>query len=106
MLDIAADDIDGLVAAVEREGVDFTVVGPEVPLVAGLVDALAARGHAAFGPSAAAARLEGSKAFAKEAMEAGRRADGALVARCARSRRGSTRCASSRTPRDRRAPVW
>jgi phosphoribosylamine---glycine ligase len=57
------------VAAVERERVELTVVGPEAPLVAGLVDALAERGHAAFGPSAAAARLEGSKAFAKEAME-------------------------------------
>jgi phosphoribosylamine--glycine ligase len=68
VLDIAADDIDGLVAAVEREGVDLTVVGPEVPLVAGLVDALAARGHVAFGPTAAAAKLEGSKAFAKDAM--------------------------------------
>jgi phosphoribosylamine--glycine ligase len=68
VLDIAADDIDGLVVAVEREGVDLTVVGPEVPLVAGLVDALAARGHVAFGPTAAAARLEGSKAFAKDAM--------------------------------------
>jgi phosphoribosylamine---glycine ligase len=70
VLEIAADDIDGLVAAVEREGVDLTVVGPEVPLVAGLVDALAQRDRAAFGPSAGAARLEGSKAFAKEAMEA------------------------------------
>jgi phosphoribosylamine--glycine ligase len=70
VLDIAADDIDGLVAAVEREGVDLTVVGPEVPLVAGLVDVLAEAGHAAFGPSAGAARLEGSKMFAKDAMEA------------------------------------
>jgi phosphoribosylamine--glycine ligase len=70
LLDIAVDDLDGLVTAVEREGVDFTVVGPEVPLVAGLVDVLAERGHAAFGPSAAAARLEGSKTFAKDAMEA------------------------------------
>ena len=70
VLDIAADDIDGLLAAVEREDVDFTVVGPEVPLVAGLIDALAKAGHAAFGPSAGAARLEGSKMFAKEAMEA------------------------------------
>ena len=70
VLEIAADDIDGLVAAVEREGVDLTVVGPEVPLVAGLVDALAEAGHAAFGPSAGAARLEGSKMFAKDAMEA------------------------------------
>jgi phosphoribosylamine--glycine ligase len=69
-LNIAAEDIEGLLAAVEREGVDFTVIGPEVPLVAGLVDALAEAGHAAFGPSAGAARLEGSKAFAKEAMEA------------------------------------
>jgi phosphoribosylamine--glycine ligase len=68
VLDIALDDIDGLVAAVGREGVDLTVVGPEVPLVAGLVDALAAAGHAAFGPTAAAAELEGSKAFAKDAM--------------------------------------
>ncbi len=72
LLHIASDDVEGIVAAVEREGVDFTVVGPEAPLVAGLVDALDARGHLAFGPSAAAARLEGSKAFAKQAMvEAG-----------------------------------
>jgi phosphoribosylamine--glycine ligase len=70
LLDIPADDIDGLLAAVHREEVDFTVVGPEVPLVAGLVDALAKAGHAAFGPSAGAARLEGSKMFAKDAMEA------------------------------------
>jgi phosphoribosylamine--glycine ligase len=70
VLELAVEDIDGLVAAVEREGVDLTVVGPEVPLVAGLVDALAHRGHVAFGPSAGAAQLEGSKAFAKEAMEA------------------------------------
>jgi len=69
VLDIAADDIAGIVAAVERERVELTVVGPEVPLVAGLVDALAEQGHAAFGPSAAAAQLEGSKAFAKQAME-------------------------------------
>jgi phosphoribosylamine--glycine ligase len=69
VLDVVAEDVDQIVAAVEREGVDFTVVGPEAPLVAGLVDALQARGHPAFGPSAAAARLEGSKAFAKQAME-------------------------------------
>ncbi len=49
--------------------IHFTVIGPEAPLVAGLVDALDARGHLAFGPSAAAAQLEGSKAFAKQAME-------------------------------------
>jgi phosphoribosylamine--glycine ligase len=69
LLDIAADDIDGILAAVERERVELTVIGPEVPLVAGLVDALAEQDHAAFGPSAAAAQLEGSKTFAKQAME-------------------------------------
>jgi phosphoribosylamine--glycine ligase len=69
LVDVAADDVGGLVAAVERERVDFTVVGPELPLVAGLVDALAAAGQGAFGPSRAAAQLEGSKAYAKQAME-------------------------------------
>jgi phosphoribosylamine--glycine ligase len=69
LLDVAADDIDAIVAAVEREGVHFTVVGPEAPLVAGLVDALDGRGRLVFGPCAGAARLEGSKAFAKQAME-------------------------------------
>ena len=69
LLDIAADDVAGIVAAVEREGVHFTIVGPEAPLVAGLVDELDRRGRLAFGPTAAAARLEGSKAFAKQAME-------------------------------------
>jgi phosphoribosylamine---glycine ligase len=68
VLEIAVEDIDGLVAAVEREDVELTVVGPEVPLVAGLVDALAERGRLVFGPSEAAAWLEGSKAFAKDAM--------------------------------------
>jgi phosphoribosylamine---glycine ligase len=68
-LDIAAEDLEGIAEAVARERVELTVVGPEAPLVAGLVDTLAERGHAAFGPSARAARLEGSKAFAKEAME-------------------------------------
>jgi phosphoribosylamine--glycine ligase len=63
---IAADDIAGLLALVEREGVSVTVVGPEGPLVAGVVDAFQARGHRIFGPRAAAAQLEGSKAFAKD----------------------------------------
>jgi phosphoribosylamine--glycine ligase len=69
LLDLAADDTEGIVAAVEREGIHFTVVGPEAPLVKGLVDALDRRGHLTFGPTAAAARLESSKAFAKQAME-------------------------------------
>jgi phosphoribosylamine--glycine ligase len=68
--DVAVDDVEGLVALAEREDAALTVVGPEAPLVVGLVDALAERGRAAFGPGAAAARLEGSKAFAKEVMAA------------------------------------
>jgi phosphoribosylamine--glycine ligase len=63
---IRATDIAGLVAFCRRERIDFVVVGPEAPLVLGLVDALEAEGIAAFGPSAAAAALEGSKAFAKD----------------------------------------
>jgi phosphoribosylamine---glycine ligase len=70
LLPIAVDDIAGLADAAQREGCDLVVIGPEGPLVAGLADELADRGIAAFGPSAAAARLEGSKAFAKEVMQA------------------------------------
>ena len=70
---IAADGVDCLDGdpveiARERE-VDLVVVGPEAPLVAGLVDDLGQAGIAAFGPSKAAARLEGSKAYAKELMK-------------------------------------
>jgi phosphoribosylamine---glycine ligase len=63
---IAATDIAGLVGFCRRERIDFVVVGPEAPLVLGLVDALEAEGIPAFGPTAAAAALEGSKAFAKD----------------------------------------
>ena len=69
-LDVAADDVDGIVAAARAHDVDLVVVGPEVPLVAGVVDALAEAGIRAFGPTAAAARLEGSKRYAKELMAA------------------------------------
>jgi len=70
--DVGAEDVDAIVAAARQRGVDLVAVGPEAPLVAGLVDALEDAGIAAFGPSAAAAELEGSKAFAKQAMaEAG-----------------------------------
>jgi phosphoribosylamine--glycine ligase len=63
---IAVADARGLVEFCRRERIDFVVVGPEMPLVAGLVDALEAEGIAAFGPSGAAAMLEGSKGFAKD----------------------------------------
>ncbi|XZE18247.1 phosphoribosylamine--glycine ligase [Pirellulaceae bacterium SH449] len=62
---IAADDIKGLVAFAKKEKVDLVVVGPEVPLTLGIVDAMAAEKIRAFGPSRAAAQLEGSKAFCK-----------------------------------------
>ncbi len=63
-------DGDDVVALAAAEGVDLVVVGPEAPLVAGLADDCARAGVVCFGPSAAAARLEGSKAFAKELMAA------------------------------------
>jgi len=70
--EIAADDVEAIVAAASERSVDLVVVGPEAALVAGVIDALADAGVPAFGPSAAAAELEGSKAFAKELMsEAG-----------------------------------
>ena len=67
-LAVDALDLRAVVAAARAEAVDLVVVGPEGPLVAGLVDALTAEGIAAFGPTRAAARLEGSKVFAKEFM--------------------------------------
>jgi phosphoribosylamine--glycine ligase len=63
---IGAEDVAGLVQFCKGERIDFVVVGPETPLVMGLVDALEAEGVPAFGPDAAAARLEGSKGFAKD----------------------------------------
>jgi len=66
---VAADDVDAIVNLVDQQDVELTVIGPEAPLVAGLADALRTQGRNVFGPSAAAARVEGSKAFAKEVME-------------------------------------
>ena len=68
-LDVAAEDVEGIVRTAREREVDLVVVGPEAPLVAGVVDALAEAGIAAFGPTAEAARLEGSKAYAKELMK-------------------------------------
>jgi len=67
-LSIAADHPDQVLDAVRRHRIDLVVVGPEAPLATGLVDHLAAQRVAAFGPTAAAARIEASKAFAKEVM--------------------------------------
>jgi phosphoribosylamine--glycine ligase len=70
LLDVAVADVRAMAEAAEGERIDLVVVGPEAPLVDGFVDLLAERGIAAFGPPAEVARLEGSKAFAKEVMEA------------------------------------
>lgn len=65
-VDIGVSDLDGLLAFAIKEKIDLTVVGPEVPLMEGLADRFRAAGLLVFGPGAAAARLEGSKVFAKE----------------------------------------
>ena len=67
-LDIAVDDVEGLAGFATSHDIDVVVVGPEAPLVAGLADRLRSRGLAVFGPSARAAAIEGSKAFAKALM--------------------------------------
>ncbi|WXB11483.1 phosphoribosylamine--glycine ligase [Pendulispora albinea] len=66
---VPIDDLAGIVALAEREKVSLVVVGPELPLTLGLVDALSAKGILAFGPSKAAAQLEGSKAFMKRFLK-------------------------------------
>ena len=66
---VKADDLDGIVALAKERGIDFVVVGPEGPLVAGLTDRLSEAGVPSYGPSALAARLEGSKAFSKAVMK-------------------------------------
>ena len=63
---IGAEDVPALVDFAKSEAIDFVVVGPEAPLCAGLVDRLTEAGIKAFGPSAAAAQLEGSKGFMKD----------------------------------------
>jgi phosphoribosylamine--glycine ligase len=65
---IATDDLDGLLGFAQERGVGLTIAGPEDPLVNGIVDRFSAAGLACFGPMAAAARLEGSKSFAKDFM--------------------------------------
>jgi len=70
-LSIGSEDIDGLLKWALENRPDLTVVGPEAPLCAGIADRFAAEGLRVFGPSKAAARLEGSKLFAKEVMQAG-----------------------------------
>jgi phosphoribosylamine--glycine ligase len=68
--DVEATDPAAVTALAGDLGADLVVIGPEAPLVAGVADALRAAGFPVFGPDAAAARLEGSKAFAKEVMAA------------------------------------
>ena len=65
---ISAEDVDGLLAFATQNSVDLTIVGPEVPLVNGIVDRFDEKGQKVFGPMSKAAELEGSKAFSKELM--------------------------------------
>jgi len=65
-VDVAADDVPALVALAQDQRIDLTIIGPEAPLVLGVVDAFEARGLRCFGPRRAPSRLEGSKAFTKE----------------------------------------
>src|SRR5471032_2786854 len=67
-LPIDLSDLEAVLALADREQIDFTIVGPELPLSLGLADRFAAAGRLLFGPTAAAARLESSKAFAKAFM--------------------------------------
>jgi phosphoribosylamine--glycine ligase len=67
-LPVKADDIDGMLQAVGSNGIDLTIVGPEGPLVAGMVDVFQREGLRVFGPTSAASQIEGSKAFAKRIM--------------------------------------
>ena len=93
--DVAADDVDGIVRLAREREVDLVVVGPEAPLVAGVVDALGAEGIRAFGPSAEAAKLEGSKRYAKELMrEVGVPTAGYAVLRSRDEALGQLACAS------------
>ncbi|MEG0751472.1 MAG: phosphoribosylamine--glycine ligase [Oscillospiraceae bacterium] len=69
IVDIKSTDIESLADFSQSEGIDYVIVAPDDPLVLGLVDRLAERGIPAFGPDAAAARIEGSKAFAKNLMK-------------------------------------
>ena len=68
-VDIAVDDFPALIAFAKREAIDLTIVGPEVPLVAGITDAFEEHGLACFGPSQQAAQLEGSKSFTKDFLK-------------------------------------
>ncbi|MDD5113723.1 MAG: phosphoribosylamine--glycine ligase, partial [Methylobacter sp.] len=65
---IAVDDIAGLLAFAQQQAIDLTIIGPEIPLVLGVVDSFQAAGLKCFGPSAKAAQLEGSKSFCKDFM--------------------------------------
>ena len=68
-IDVGAEDIEGLLDLARDHSVDLTIIGPEVPLVAGIVDRFENAGLPCFGPTAAAAQLEGSKAFTKDFLE-------------------------------------
>ena len=103
--DVAADDVDGLVRLAQEQGADLTVVGPEAPLVAGLVDALEAEGLRAFGPPAEGARTRGQQGVRQGADARRRSADRRPGSSSPRSRRPRPRWTAppTRRPEGRRA---
>jgi phosphoribosylamine--glycine ligase len=95
IIGVGAEDVDGLVVAAREVGIDLVLIGPEAALVAGLVDALEDTGIAAFGPTGAAAQIEGSKLFAKNLMkEAGVPTAGHTVVGSRDEALGQIACAS------------
>jgi phosphoribosylamine---glycine ligase len=94
-IDVAAGNVEGIVRIASERSVDLVVVGPEAPLVAGVVDALSESGIRAFGPTREAARLEGSKRYAKELMrQVGVPTAGYTVLRSREEALGQLSCAS------------
>jgi phosphoribosylamine--glycine ligase len=97
---VSSDDIDGLLELAKSEKVDLTIIGPEAPLVAGIVDRFIEENLPCFGPSAAAAQLEGSKAFTKISRQPltgiSRNSSPRLPTSASRVRRSSSRPTASR----------
>ena len=106
LAEVGAGDVEAIVAAARERAVDLVVVGPEVPLVAGVVDALEAAGIAAFGPSGAAAELEGSKAFAKQLMAEAGVPTASYVRPDRAARRRSSSSPAPPIPRSSRPTAW
>ena len=103
---VKATDLDGLLTLAQDEAVALTVVGPEAPLVAGVVDRFRAAGLRIFGPTAAAAQLEGSKAFAKDFLARHGIPTALLRGAHRRRRRAGLRARARARPSSSRPTAW